>query len=406
MTQLVLSCVLLVVPLVARADGGSNYTIFGIGDLRLSGTVRSTGMGYTGIGVAEPGGINLNAPATWSTISSTRIEAGYLYEGFNASDGSKSLYLATGNFGGASIAIPVSPANGIVFAGGFAPYSNQDFSVFTTGSQLGIDYTLNQTGSGGIGRAIAGLTYTPLPTVAIGASFNYLFGSIENSRILTPTSTTYAGGQTTETSSGNGITATFSGLFTGFGSLTPALQPLSLGFVVTSRGVLDTERSLLYRTAGEADSSVTITGETVVPLSYGAGASFRPAAQWLVAADFMTQLWSHSPVAGNARNSELFGVGIERLPSRESGASWTDKISYRLGFYHHATYYQVNGTPINEWAITAGFGVPISGDNRLNTAIEYGGRGETSNNLIKERIIRVSLSLLLGETWFVRYEED
>jgi hypothetical protein len=388
------------------AGGGSNYTIFGIGDIRMSGTVRSSAMGYTGIAVMQTGGINLNAPATWSTLANTRIEAGLLYEGFDASDGTKSLYLARADFTGGSIAIPIAPGQGVVFVGGFTSYSNKDFSVFTTGSQQGIDYTLNQTGSGGIGRALAGLSYAPVSSLAFGASFNYLFGSLESSRTLTPSSPLYAGGTTTTTLSANGITTTFSALFSGFGPIIPTLEPLALGFAITSRGVLDTEETTVYQFVSEIDSSETIAGEIVIPLAFGFGASYRAGARWLFAADFTSQLWSHGSFKGQSRNSTLFGFGIERLPLREIGARWIDKIAYRLGFYHNAISYVVNGRTINEWGITGGFGIPISGENKVNLALEYGRRGETSNSLIEERIIRVSLSLFLGETWFVRFEEE
>ncbi len=100
------------------------------------------------------------------------------------------------------------------------------------------------------------------------------------------------------------------------------------------------------------------------------------------------------------------GLGAERLPVREFNASWLDKFAYRLGFYFISTYYKINGEPINEWGVTGGFGMPLTRSTRLNVGIEYGQRGTTSHNLIKDNIFRISLSLNVGELWFVLFEDE
>ena len=404
--RFLLVALLLAVPLSAFSGNGSNYTIFGIGDLRLASSVRAAGMGYASIAIADGGITNLNVPAAWAKITNTRVEASVLYEGFNSTDGTKHLYLASTNFTSASLAIPLSTRYGFTFAGGFAPYSNKDYSVFTSGSQQGIDYVLNHVGSGGLGRGLLGFSFAPFSVLSFGASLNYLFGSLDNSRIVLPTTPGYSGGKTTASSFANGVTATVSGLFSGFGTVFPALQSLTIGGVITSRGILNTENSTLSEFATETDTSTTVDGELVIPLSYGAGLSYQPIGRLLIAADFLTQLWSEGSFDTPSRNSALLGIGIERVPSRETNASWGSRIAYRLGYYHHQTYYVVNGQPITEWGVTGGLGIPISGENRMNIAVEYGERGTTSYGLIKENIIRVSLSLALTEPWFVRYEED
>ena len=106
------------------------------------------------------------------------------------------------------------------------------------------------------------------------------------------------------------------------------------------------------------------------------------------------------------RNSFRLGIGGERIPNKDFSSPWLDRIAYRLGFYYLSTYYRVNGEPINHWGVTGGLAVPVSGETRLNIALEYGSRGTTRNHLIKDNVFRMSFSLNLNELWFVQYEEE
>ena len=106
------------------------------------------------------------------------------------------------------------------------------------------------------------------------------------------------------------------------------------------------------------------------------------------------------------RNSQMAGIGFERMPSRDPSASFINHLAYRLGFTYNATYYQVKGVPINEWSGTAGLTLPISGDTKLNLCGEWAVRGKQSSELVKETVFRFTASITLGEMWFVRPEED
>jgi hypothetical protein len=77
-----------------------------------------------------------------------------------------------------------------------------------------------------------------------------------------------------------------------------------------------------------------------------------------------------------------------------------------VGFAYAATYYRPDGNPVNEWGVTAGTGIPFSGEARLNVGVEYAHRGEAHQSLVTDNIIRVLLSLTISEEWFVRPEEE
>ncbi len=408
-TIFLLLAALLVAVTAHGGTGGSTYSLFGIGDLRYFPNTRSAGMGYTGLALPSSNFINGVQPAAWSRINRVRLDAGVRYEGFKSTDGNKSLFLANSDFSGALLAIPISPVNGIVGVVGFTPYSNVNYDLFVQGKQEGIDYQINYTGNGGVSRGLAGLSYAPLPELAFGASFNYLFGSIDNAQTFSPTTPDTYGGVTTKTMTLHGITVSIGGQFTGFGKIAESLTPFSLGFVVTTPGNLKTERQTRYAYLVETDTLPAVKGRLSVPVAYGIGLAYQPNERYLVAADYYAQQWGNAQFNGvdpiEIRNHYRMGIGGERLPDRDASA-WFARLAYRLGFYYSSTYYKINGEPINEWGVTGGFAIPLFGDARLNTALEYGSRGTTRIGLIKDNFVRMSFSVTLSEPWFQRYEEE
>jgi hypothetical protein len=394
--------------------GGSSYSLFGIGDLRYLPNARSAGMGYTGLALPSANYINAVQPAAWSRINRVRLEAGLLYEGFRASDGNRSLYLANADYSGALLAIPISMSDGIVAVLGFTPYSNVNYNLFVNRSQEGIDYQLNYTGAGGVSRGIAGLSYSPLAGLSLGTSFNYMFGSVDRATKLSPLNSapnggTYGGSTSTASMTMNGITVTLGGQYTGFDAFSESLKPLSIGFMVTTRTAMKTQEDTKYQFLTGEDTISHPNGRLTIPLSYGVGVAYQASDRYLLAADFIAQNWGNATFDGvdpsEIRNMYRIGIGAEKMPARDA-TTWLGRLVYRLGAFYHSSYYRLNSTAINEWGITAGMSMSLFGEARMNSAVEYGSRGTISNGLVKDSFIRVMISVTLSEQWFQRYEED
>ncbi len=329
----------------------------------------------------------------------------------------KGLFQSKGLFNGATFAFPLSPANGIVFAGGISPFSIVRYNVSFNNSQQGVDYGINEIGSGGLTRANIGLSYAPLEDLAVGASINYIFGNLAIQRAFTPTTTGTSGGTLFEDDSNRGVNFTLSGQYLGFGKITEDLHPLSLGFVFTTQANMKSEVTDRIDFASERDTLEVNQKRYAIPVAFGFGAGYQIADRWILAADYYSQLWGSAKYDGlpfeNIRNSSRFGFGAEKLPMKDA-TRWLDKLAYRLGFSYSATYFKIYGEPINEWAVTGGFAMPVSGETRLNVGIEYAERGAKTSvnfnnkaiNLVKDNILRVTLSLSIVEPWFVRYEEE
>jgi hypothetical protein len=398
-------------------SGGSIYSLLGIGDIRYVPNVRSAGMGFAGLAVTTTNTINIMSPATWSNIDRVRVEAGAMMEGFNSSDGTHARYLSRADFAGAMVALPVTPSRGITVIAGFTPFSNVNFDIHQSGTFQGsvdtLAYDTHYVGEGGIGKAQLGVSWSPFTSASFGISFDYYFGSINRALTMTPRLSTYAGGSGTEVLQLNGGGASLGGLLNG-ALLSSDLSALALGGYFSTRASLSTELTTDYQFAASTDTSATKFGGLVIPVSYGIGASYQLNDRLLVAADVATQRWGSAQFNGNApdqvRDSYRIGAGLEYAGNKNPSAPWASRISLRAGFSQEYTYYRLNGTPIDEWNVTAGVTLPIlispTSDTRISIALQYGRRGLLENNFVRDTVIRALVSVNIGELWFVPYEED
>jgi hypothetical protein len=396
-------------------SGGSAYSLIGIGDIRYVPGTRSVSMGYAGLSLAAPQYINGASPASWFRINRTRLEGSALYEGFQSTDGVGSRYLARLDFHGALLAVPISQGDGIVMVAGFVPYSNTSYDTYTNGSfTQGTDtlsYRLHHTGIGGITKAQVGLSWAPLPDLAVGTSLNYMFGTLTDEMQQISSVTGSVGGVKKGSQTSSGVNVTTGLIYSGFGAFGADWKPLSLGLVLTTRANLHTtDQTTFDYSGGERDSSAETNGRLGIPFSFGIGLGYQFGERWIVATDYTAQPWSQADFQGSSpagvRDSYRIGVGAERAGAKDPTAPWFDRISYRAGFTYHQTYYTLNAQDISEWGITAGMAFPLSGESRLNVAAEYGSRGTTANKLLKDNIFRMTFSLNISDLWFVRYEEE
>ena len=410
-----LGAMLMICAFSSRASSGASaYSILGIGDLRYLPSVRSAGMGSTGLGLPFDGSINSLSPATWSRFGLTRLEVGLVRDGFSSTDGTQSRNISDVRFTGALLGIPISQARGIGVVAGIVPYSGVDYDTYSSGTHAvppdSFSYDLHQVGSGRLSRALLGASFMPMEQLFIGASINFLFGKNQKTTTQIPLDDTHAGGTIVDETNIQGLSLTFSILQESLGGVAEALRPLSLGATLSTKTRLRAETESRYQYTLETDTTSSGRRDIVVPLAWGVGAGWRAGERFVLAADFSAQAWSHATVEDqpwpNIRDSWRIGVGAERTASRSAEASWLDRVSYRLGFTFSPTYYSPGGKGIDEWFATAGASLPLGGENRLHLAVEYGRRGTTNNNLIQDSILRVSASVCIGEVWFMRPEED
>lgn len=393
--------------------GGPTYSRYGLGDLMYFGSNRTDALGGASIGLLGDGFINRLNPAGLAKISFTRISGSFEYQNFSSTDGQSSGKFARGQFNGLALAIPISTPHGIVLSIDATPYSTVNYAtkiVDIVDDVSAIRSTQTFYGSGGLNSFNLALSYQPTPWLSLGAKFNYLFGATRQiAQIDFESPLTDSDVHTNRFFSGQG--ATIGAIYSGFGEhfASPSLTPLTFGMVISTPARLKArDERIVYFPNQDFDTTNTLSSSANIPLSVGAGLSYLFSSRYLLVGDVFTQNWNGtnflgSPAVELGRRTRV-GMGFEALPER-SPTDYFSRLHFRLGFYYHSTYYKL-GESINEFAGTAGVGLPIGPDARLNLGIQYGVRGTTANGLQKDTILRITASVSASEVWFTRIEDD
>lgn len=380
--------------------GGSVYSRFGVGDLLYYGSGRSAAMGGTGIALLGDGFINRLNPAGLARISRTRISTGFEFANFSSSDNASSGNYRRGTFNGVAFGIPIDQERGIGMILESTPFSTVHYAVETTGE------IFKQTfyGTGGLSLLGLGASYTPFSPLTIGAKFNYLYGRIRQTDKFDFFDPGFSDGELDRSDFYSGFNATFGAIYHGFGE-----TPLTLGLVLSTPTTFSVERERLRSSNQILDTTSTGTGSVDLPLAVGVGFSYLFSNRYHLTADLYHQSWEGANFFGASpvelKNATRVGIGFESLPEREIEA-YFKRVAYRAGIYYNSTYYRINGTPINEYFITVGMGLPIGPDARINVGLHAGIRGATTGNLQRDTILRLTLSLSASEAWFLTFEEE
>ncbi|MCI0482089.1 MAG: hypothetical protein L0213_10940 [Candidatus Dadabacteria bacterium] len=395
-------------PLFA-GNGGSTYTRYGLGDIRYFQSARSVGLGGTGAALFSNYSINRLNPAAWTLLSRTRYEIGAMYEGIFASDNAKSAFFGNMNFAGFMISFPVMPSRGITIAGGFIPYSNVNYEVVTTTTVEGLQFENRYLGEGGVSVANIGSSVRIGSDLNIGARINYYLGPLSYTTRQSFSGTSYTSPEVRRSMYLSGIGFTFGGIFTGLDKLLglPASSSLDIGLLLTTGSDLKQTREKYYKFNNQVVLSydtLIAEGEDIhIPYAIGGGISYTTE-HYLIASDFYYQGWGGTsvPETPELQNAMRISLGTEFLPKKDPGTSPLRQTTYRAGLYYNSPYYKINGHSIDEYGITAGMGIPLFGEIRLDMGVDFSIRGTTSNHLQKDNIIRVTFSLAGGEPWFIR----
>ncbi len=396
----------------SAGNGGSAYSRFGIGDIRFFAGGRSSGMGGTTLALMGSTSINRLNPAGQTRISSTHFSGTFFYEGFKTSDGNQSSYLSTGNFGGAILSFPISPADGLTFSAGFNPYSTVNYKIQLDQPFGGQASKQDYFGEGSLSTALVGLSLAPADSLHLGVRLNYIFGQIRSGATVSFSSSDFSATSYRRTTDASGFGVTLGLIYNGLGKVfgSDRAGDFSVGAIFSTGTSLDATQENINSSLIGNDTLTSREGKIRIPVSGGLGIAWLMKEKFLLGADILYQNWSdfqsfdvHPP---QIRNSARVSLGLEIQPSRGTGLSYWQRVAYRFGVYYLSSYYEIGSTAINEVALTTGLGLPISFDTSVDFALEYGRRGTTDNQLLRDNILRFSITLNAGERWFVRSEEE
>ncbi len=414
----------------------SPYSIIGVGDIVFAGSAANYSMGQVTQGIRGPYSQNMLNPASYSSLLVTSIEAGAVYSQGQFSGSAQSTNVNNAWIGYLNFGIPMG-SGGKTLSFGLTPVSGVGYNIQSKvkmdGDSQQIDALYYFKGRGGLSQFYAGYgfklstdTASLFEHISLGVNANYVFGQITNTtQLLIPPQYLMFNLNEDKTSYIHGWKADIgiqvNDSFTiGTGSASTDHYWV-LGATVSPARLLDVEQNYILRTlpigatTGIRDTieNTSISGKVNSPLSWRAGFSYGVVAEqyrWLLAADAKATNWSSYKSfnkSDSLRDNYGFSLGASITPTLTGVKSVLNNVEYRLGYRYEQSNLSVNGTGVNVWAVTAGFGIPLSKTaSKLNIGFEYMQRGTTDNNLIQENYFRVIVGISFADKWFhkTRYE--
>jgi hypothetical protein len=412
----------------------SPYSRYGLGDIVPKSNIVSRGMGGIAAGISDYQGINFINPASYANLKTTIFDIGFEADRrtlksispaarFSATNATIS-YLQLG------FPIKMTKANKKdIFWGmnmGLRPVSKINYKIVKQERLPGID-SLGTVfeGSGGVSEAYLG-TAISIKHFSIGVNGGYMFGNKDYSTRLTFLNDTVHYAQSNTESKTN-----FGGLFINGGmqyeiriknKKNKRENLLRFGAYGSLKQTMTASKDEIVETVAfdasgnkiRVDSVYenNLKGNVIYPSSLGVGVSYQTL-NWLFGADFETTKWQDYRFYNQAdlvQNNWKIRVGTEYYPLKDNTPykKYFSFVKYRFGFYYGPDYIKLTNT-LPEYGFSFGAGFPLklrksyyeTQTSMLNTAIEFGSRGDKKSNL-RESTFRISIGLSLSDLWFGR----
>ncbi len=401
---------LVIFNVIINASGGSLYTRYGVGDAMYNSSTRVLSMGGLGTALQNFDYLSDYNPANWNRINSTRVEASLFVNGLTMKDNANKSTYFKALFNGFKIGMPIERDLGASLVFGLSPESFVQYETVEQKTNTQIDdYTTRYEGKGGLSKIFFGSSLKLPYNFVIGASYDYYFGSIQyNSSLEFLSSSEYEDALVRREKE-------FRGMGFNVGLLTPDMSPIfnsekikdfHLGLTFKYIANLKTDTSLVSGSLLGTKVIQKLPVYTHIPYRFGVGVSFIYDNNYLIIADYLYQPWTKysfdHKTTDNFQDVHKVSLGIEHRNNMSRFSTFIDQIVLRGGISYEKTQYKFNGTGINQLSLSTGVSLPLSYENSIDVGFLLGFRGTQDNNLIKETIYNLAVSISFGEVWFLR----
>lgn len=378
------------------------YSKMGYG--MLNDNVSSIQRSMGGVGYAMKGGriVNVMNPASYSDVDSLTflwdvgIDLTNLWSEENGNKGYNfggGLDYLTGHF---KLAKKLGAAFGLL------PYSSVGYTYggsIDGGSE-------SRSGSGGLNQLFIGLGYQPIKNLSVGFNFDYLFGTISNTTLITSSSTSYFSRNMKLRDWNTQIGLQYS-------------LPVSKGRDLLTLGATYQPKKSYHgdswgTTFDSQDTKVDTIGFTTMkgkyeqPTTIGVGLSYTYDRRLTLEADYTYQKWSdakYQPISGFEPQNMKFddrwkaAVGMQYTPNKRG--SYVGAMAFRAGVFYNHDYLNYNGNNVRDYGASIGFGLPAPGSKTsINLGFEWRHRESSPVKLITENYFNITLGVNFNELWF------
>ncbi|MDX1637227.1 MAG: hypothetical protein R3281_04605, partial [Balneolaceae bacterium] len=417
------------------ARTGTIYSRLGVGmpvDLTSS---SADGMGALGVSFNEANVAGLANPATWGNmacfdnqgvgcyaVASGGLNLDHL-TGTDSNSRSETSVLSASHF---QLQLPVF-RNTIGVSVSVAPLTRSNYqvigqntSIIGSGARLDtLRANVQNLGSGGINSLELGLGWRINNNISIGYAGSLVLASLDNKVTTVFDDTDFQSVEYTLQTSGTGFGNRFGTLIT-----LPAVfgqnDFLRIGAAVNLPVVINSERIQESDKQIGTNRTETITirdgkglgdGEITLPMKLSGGLTYKMTPGLFVTTEGLYEQWSDFSYefTGDLQQEQFLtdrykgAFGIRYFPFASGSNNFLSRFKYRAGVSYDTGHLDLNGNKIETVLFSAGLGIPSPNSNSsIDINFHYGFRGTESQNLVKESIWGLQLSINLAELMFYR----
>lgn len=399
--------------------GGSPYSIFGVGSPQEVTSDNFKSHGVIGVSGISQEMTSLANPALWNRSYFTQAFTGLSVSKFKLENSSGSE--ENGNFGSGYLHIlfPVSPGKLGVSVSLYpvtrSSYRLADGGTFIASSTDTVAFSNEITRSGGVNKFEIGFGLKLTKNISVGYAPSVAFMALRNDESLLFSSNSFTAQNQTLKNTGVAFSQRF-GISALFSNVLRETDRIALGGTINLPYNIDTNSSFKVQKniAGieqEIDytSSLSVSeGDIYIPLETSFGLGYAPSSFVNFALEGTFQKWSD--YANDLDSSEevflkdrmKVGFGGQFHPYKRNSDSFFSRFKYSGGLSYDTGHLTIQGNDINTLWINTGLGILSRSSSSVDISFQYGFRGTTENNLIKERIWALGFSVNLTELMFIR----
>ncbi len=392
--KLLLSVTLVLVSV--HAQGQSFYSQRGLGLVRQFVSGQSIGLGGAGLALSDKITVNYLNPAALANLPVSFVSGNFRHAATSLESQAQDAVISSTNVSGVQFHLPLQRER-ISLGVGLMPYSEVEYNFESDGAVGATRFTETVEGDGGVNNVFVSLAVRPFNRLYLGASGLFYFGSLRNKW------TVIFQNEPTFLNTRQEVRRHFTAAGVRFGAQFEVTPGWRLAAVFSPAVNLDVNKTVTLVNVDEfADFP---DSDLEIPAAYGFGTAVFVRKKLLFAADYYVEQWGNSVADGYTSDSRRISLGVEySARGNRLNSSFLSKTAWRLGFMHRELGLEDPvGEKVTETFGSFGLGVPIKWTAaRLDFALEAGRRGSLSSNIVKESVVRFSVTATVGERWFFR----
>lgn len=400
-------------------NSGSFYSLFGVGFPIENNTARESSLGIFGVSLDNAQSNSLQNPALWGKNAFTTTSSGFSFSKFQSTDNNSVSINSSLQANYFQLTLPILRERFGVSASLY-PVTRSNYRFLTTNTTVTsenetLEYISDAKGSGGINKFEIGFGWNINKNLAIGYAPSLVFISQDNSRELYFNSNEFGPNIIDTKITGSTFGHRFGALLT-FKNLLRSNDRISIGSsFIFPINISTNEKTISTKIVNNQTREVVLEeshgGAAKLPVELTSGLTYYPSPLVNISLEGKLQKWSDAQSSLNSANNQSFelsdraklGLGGEYHPYKTNSTSFLSNFRYSAGVSYDTGHLQAQGQDINTLWFSAGLGIisPFS-NSTIDLSAQYGLRGTTSNNLIREKIWAFNISVNLSELMFFR----